>query len=220
MTVPRSSPPPAPAWHAAFLAMLPTIRRHARFRFRRLDREAREEAVQEVVANALVAFVRLVERGRLDVAFPTPLARFAVAQYSVGRHVGGKLNTRDVLSPYAQHRRGVVVESIFRPKDDDQRPWMETLIEDPRTPVADQAAFRIDFPAWLDTLQPRDRRMAETMSVGVRPLDVAEMFQISPARVSQIRGQMALAWEQFHEGATKPSSEPAPAGCQAASRGE
>ena len=48
-------------WHAGFLAMLPAIQRHARIAFRKLDPEAREEAVQHVVCNACVAYRRLVE---------------------------------------------------------------------------------------------------------------------------------------------------------------
>ena len=40
-----------PAWHAGFLEMLPAIRRQARLAFRHLDPEAREEAVEEAVAN-------------------------------------------------------------------------------------------------------------------------------------------------------------------------
>ena len=35
--------PAEPAWHKAFLAMLPTIQRHARIAFRHLRPEARED---------------------------------------------------------------------------------------------------------------------------------------------------------------------------------
>ena len=65
---PKSAPP---AWHAQFLAMLPVIRTQARFAFRHLDPEAREDAVEEAIANALVAFVRLVELHRRTRA-PSP----------------------------------------------------------------------------------------------------------------------------------------------------
>ena len=56
------------AWHDGFLEMLPSIRRHAYIAFRHLDDEAREDAVAEVVANALVAYVRLFEQGRSALA--------------------------------------------------------------------------------------------------------------------------------------------------------
>jgi len=77
-----------PAWHNLFLAMLPTIVTHARLAFRHLRPEAREDAIAECVANALVAFARLVQLGKVDLAYPTVLARYAVAQVNDGRKVG------------------------------------------------------------------------------------------------------------------------------------
>ncbi|MFH1921542.1 MAG: hypothetical protein ABIP48_16885, partial [Planctomycetota bacterium] len=97
---PRS--PNLPAWHRTFLAMLPAIRRHARIAFAYLDPEARAEAVQEVVANAMMAFIRLVESGKTDLAYATPLAMYGVRQFRAGRQVGGKLNVRDISSRHCQ----------------------------------------------------------------------------------------------------------------------
>ena len=96
---------PVPAWHRELLAMLPKIVAHARVCFRHLKPEARGEAVQEVVCNALKAFVRLVELGKADIAYPSPLARYAVAQVRDGRKVGASLNIKDVLSPYCQRQK-------------------------------------------------------------------------------------------------------------------
>ena len=62
LTSPRRRP--TPSWHQRFLAMLPAIETHARLVFRHLGPEAREDAVQETIANALVAFVRLVHSRR------------------------------------------------------------------------------------------------------------------------------------------------------------
>ena len=57
-------------WHAEFLAMLPAIRRQARISFRSVPPEARDELIQEVVANCLVAYRRLVQLGKADIAYP------------------------------------------------------------------------------------------------------------------------------------------------------
>ena len=73
----RKSPP---AWHAAFEAMLPLIKTHAKVSFRYLSPEAREEAVQEVICNACCAYARLVELKKTDLAYPSALARFGVVQ--------------------------------------------------------------------------------------------------------------------------------------------
>ena len=66
---------------AKFLAMLPKIRRQAAYYLRRLPTEKRAEAIEEVVANTFVSYVRLIERGKADLAFAGPLARYAVCQY-------------------------------------------------------------------------------------------------------------------------------------------
>ena len=54
--------------HVRYLEMLPTIRRNARLAFRGFNPELRDELVCEVVANAFVAFARLVEQGKADLA--------------------------------------------------------------------------------------------------------------------------------------------------------
>jgi hypothetical protein len=55
----KRRPPFAAAWHAGFLAMLPTIRSYARGAFAHLNPDLRQDLAQEVIANALVAYVRL-----------------------------------------------------------------------------------------------------------------------------------------------------------------
>jgi len=76
--------PQVPTWHARFLAMLPAIRRTAQISFRKIRPELRNELTQEVIANCLVAYARLVKLGKEDLAFPSALARFAIAQTRVG----------------------------------------------------------------------------------------------------------------------------------------
>jgi hypothetical protein len=86
------------ACYAKFLSLLPKIRDQACFAFRTEKPERRQELIAEVVANCWVAFVRLVERGLLEVVYPTPLAQYAIKQVRDGRRVGAKLNVRDVSS--------------------------------------------------------------------------------------------------------------------------
>ena len=69
------------------------------------------------------------------------------------------MNVRDVLSPYARMRKGIVVERLDR-FDRSDGEWRECVLEDHQTPVFDQVQFRIDFPDWLSRLSGRDRRLA------------------------------------------------------------
>jgi hypothetical protein len=193
-------------WHPSFLAMLPAIRRSVRTSFRHLHGDHHDEAVQEAVANACVAFARLVERGCPDRAFPSALACFAVAQVRQGRLIGTSLNVRDVSSPYAQRRNRCTVERLDR-FDGKQGRWEEAVVEDTRTAVSEQAWFRIDFPEWLSRLSPRDRRVAEALSIGHSTGDVARRFGVSPGRVAQLRRELHDSWRQFHGEAESPPRE-------------
>ena len=188
---------PTPLWHAGFLAMLPTIEKCACFAFRHLRGDSRDDAVEEAIANALVAYIRLVKLKKTDVAHPTVLAKYAIARVCNGKRVGGHLNVRDVLSTYAQRVKGFVVERL-NCFDNREGEWIEAVVEDHRTPVADQAAFRIDFPVWLAMHSCRDRWIAETLAIGHAPVQLARQLHLSRARISQKRRELYESWQAFH----------------------
>ncbi len=189
---PRSS-----SCQEGFLALMPTIRHYACRAFRQWSAEAREDAVAEVVANAYAAYVRLVRRGRRELAFATVLARYAIRQFHSGRRVGSRFTVRDVMSQAAQRRHRFIVERLDHVASPTGE-WIEAVVEDTATPVADQAAFRCDFPAWLRRLKPRDRRIAEALSLGHSTSEVAQRFRVSASRVSQLRGTLHHSWHSFH----------------------
>ncbi len=123
---------PLPAWHKAFLAMVPTLETHAQDAFRHLDAEARAEVVQEVVCNACAALARLVALKKAALASPSGLARFGVAQCQAGRQVGGRGNVRDASPPHCQREKGCAVAHAGR-SDNQEEAWREVLLEDRHT---------------------------------------------------------------------------------------
>jgi len=58
--------------------------------------------------------------------------------------------------------------------------------------------------AWLKRLNRRNRRIAEELAAGNRPMDVARRFKISPARISQIRTECRRSWAAMHGDASEP----------------
>jgi hypothetical protein len=188
-----------PDLHAAFLAMLPAIRRSAQVAFRKLPPELRHDLIEEVVANSYVAFVRLVERGQADRVAPSPLARFAIAQIRVGRRVGSRLRIGDALSNYAQFRKQFSVERLDH-FSEEKGCWGEILVEDKRATPADVAACRIDFAEWLRRLTARLRNIALALAAGETTSAAAKMFGVTPARISQIRDLLKRSWEAFQGG--------------------
>jgi hypothetical protein len=176
--------------------MLPVIERQARIAFKYVRPEAREDAVEEVAANALVAFVRLIELGKADVAYPTPLAKYGIRQVKDGRRVGTKLNVRDISSTYCQQRTGAILERLDR-FDRDEGQWLEILVEDRRAGPAETAAARIDIAEWFGLLPDRDQKIAAALAVGTSTGDVAKNFRLSPARISQKRCELRASWREF-----------------------
>jgi hypothetical protein len=211
MAAPDAPAPPIAHLHAAFLSILPRIERHARLYFRHLRCPQRQDdAVAETVALAWRWFVRLVERGKDPLSFPTVLAAYAARAVRCGRRLCGQRSGKDVLSPLARQRHGFAVEGLpnsVRAAHDErygvpggqrrQDAWEERLRDNTQTPVPEQVAFRLDFPAWLDSLTPRERRLVGEMANSERTLDLSRRFDVSPARISQLRRELHADWRRF-----------------------
>jgi hypothetical protein len=185
-----------PAWHAGFLKLLPGIRRCARHAFRNLRGDSLDEAIAEISANALVAYARLVERGKADIAYATPLAMYAIKQFHSGRRTGSKLNVKDISSAYCQTMKRVRLRRLDR-YDPEEDCWKEILVEDRSAGPAQIVASRLDFAGWLRTLSKRDRKLALKLAVGETTSKVAALFRVSAGRVSQIRRELLESWRRF-----------------------
>lgn len=195
----------------AFLRLMSKVRSHARFAFRGVRCTTRkEEVAQEAVALAWKWFARLHERGKDVSQFETAFVVLVVRAVCAGRRLCGHEKTRDVLSPVAQRRHGFRVDSLSAtaqpllgrcPSRVDSRSEAATLAErlsdNPRTPVPDQAAFRVDFAHWRETLREFDRRILDRLMRDERTMDVALAFRLSPARISQLRRRYAASWDAF-----------------------
>jgi hypothetical protein len=186
---------PAADWHQGFLEMLPRIERHARIALRGLSGEAKDDAVCEVVANCLCSYRRLHERNQLQRAFATTLARFAVAHVYRGRHVGTSSCAHDVYSTPARQRFRLELPS--HGAENDRSEWLECLADNRRTPVPEQAHFRIEFPRWLRRQTKRNQQIARRLLLGYSTEDVALQFRLSPGRVSQLRREFYESWSEF-----------------------
>ncbi len=192
-----------------FLEMVPAIQRYARSAFRNLRPQMREDAVWAVVADAFFAFRRLVELGKQDIAYATPLARFAVRRYRTGR--GASMpRGRDITSQKARNAYGIVIERLDK-FDEQTQDWHQTLVEDRRATPADIAAARIDVAAWLRSLPRRNRQVAKMLALGNTPSEAARRFGVSRARVSQLRRELQASWQAFQGEVRRQAHEGQPA---------
>ena len=197
--------------HAHFLSILPRIETHAKIRFRHLRCPGRrDDAVAETIAVAWKWYLRLSERGKDVGGFVGTLADYAVRHVRSGRRLCGREQAGDVLAPQTQEKRGFRVEGL---PPSTQRPheavygvphgqreadtFEERLRDNTRSPVADQAAFRLDYPEWLDTLSGRDRDIVGDMTLDLGTGELAFRHRVSPGRISQLRREFRSAWRRF-----------------------
>jgi hypothetical protein len=183
-------------WQQRFLEILPAIQRQARFAFRKLNPEEREEALADVVAHAFCGYCQMVDSGKQSLAFSTPLARFAIARYRAGRRAGTKRNVRDISSPYTRAAKGIVLERLDQ-FDSREGQWREILVEDRKAGPAETAAARIDVAAWLQSLSRRKRKVAQTLARGETTSAAARLFGLTAGRVSQLRQELLKDWNTF-----------------------
>jgi hypothetical protein len=191
---------------ATFLKHLPRFEAHARFAFRRLGcPHARADRVAETIGLAWRHFAALARRGKRPEEFVTTLALRCSQAVKAGRRLAGCETGTDVLSPVAQVRHDVSVTRL--PDHDrglDRHPLpgvlADALIDNTRSAVPEQAAFRVDFPRWRASLRRRDRRILDALAGGERTADAARRFKLSPGRISQLRREFEEGWEQFQQG--------------------
>src|SRR5262249_11730748 len=155
--------------HAQFLSILPRIEEHGRCYFRHVTcHHAKEEFLAEMRALCWKWFVRLVQKGKDVLEFVSALACYAARAVHSGRRVCGHERKKEVLSPVAQRLHGFSVSRLPDFSTLYGSPLDEALQDNTVSPVPEQVAFRLDFPAWVLTLTERDRRLLQELMVGER----------------------------------------------------
>jgi hypothetical protein len=196
--------------HAKYLSILPKIELHGRIYFRHLNPHRKADAIQEMRALAWLWYVRLVDRGRDPRDFLATFVTLLARSVNSGRRLAGMMKAKDVMNPDPQRRHHFRVEPLpsttrtfhdhlySSPRGQELHDeFEERLIDNTITPVVDQVCFRLDFPAWLETLTPRERRMIAAMARNERTRDLGKEFEVSPSRISQMRREFHDGWKQF-----------------------
>ncbi len=186
------------ALHKRFLTIAPRIELHGRIFFRNVKcPHKRADFIADMIALSWKWFLQLAQRGKDASHFPTALACYAARAVKSGRRVHGMEHTRDVLSPLAQQRRHFLVSTLPDFQTLSTNPFAEALTDNTQSPVPDQVAFRCDFPAWLTSLDARNRQVAQDMALGHKTQDLAETYGIGAGRISQLRCQFCTDWQRF-----------------------
>ena len=172
------------ALQCCFTARLPSMRRIAFRRFRHLDPEKRDEAVQNTLALCWKFFHRLFQQGRANRGILKSVLWYAIRQTKSKRTVQGKAKSKDALD-YRDRGR-----TTFESYD------LNGLIGRD-TPVPDQVSFRVDVPAFFSTLKPRQRALAYDLATGMSTSEVAERHGFTPGAISQFRARFKRWFDEF-----------------------
>jgi hypothetical protein len=184
--------------HAGFLAIVPRIEAHGRVYFRYVRcPDRREDAIAEMVALSWLWFLRLAAKGKDATHFASALATYAARAVRAGRKLAGKDPAGEVLSPAAQSQCGFAVGTLPGHSTLATNPLEEALTDNAKSPIPEQVAFRLDWPAWLSTRSDRDRRIVADLMLGERTGGVAARHGLTAGRVSQLRTEFREDWLAF-----------------------
>jgi hypothetical protein len=179
-------------WQSNFIALLPEIERKLRLAFCRLDPDACEDAIEEGIVHCLLAYIRLHDQGRAEIATPSSLAWYSSRHVKRGRPASGRMNGKDPLSRYAQLGKGIQVERLHSK-------WIDAFVQDKRAPVADQVAAKLDVSAWFSTLPRRMKQIAKDLAFGYSTFEVARKHGVTAGRISQLRRSLEQSWAAFQK---------------------
>jgi hypothetical protein len=203
MSAARHLPTPlATAAHRTFNEALDRIDAVIAYHFRRWSWGRREEAMAEARAGCWIAWHGLLLRGKDPIGVGiSGIAANACRAVKNGRTVGRNRAVgqtgRDIQHPKVRYATGLRVVSLEERPERSPVAWRDWLASESGYGPADEAAFRIDFAAWLDELPARKRRVAELLAGGLRTCDVAIQLGVTASAISQAREWLARSWVQF-----------------------
>jgi hypothetical protein len=169
----------------AFVQRIPALRRMARISFRHLPPEAKEESITNAVALTWKFFYNLFLKKRSDEpGILDSCMRFAIRQTRAGRTPQGCPRKKDVLAP---RWVGPTRLADFDPEQFVGR----------STPIPEAVSFRVDVPAFMGTLNSRQRRMAVDLAGGMTTTEAAQKYGLSSGRISQFRREFKSLFDVY-----------------------
>lgn len=173
-----------------FESRLPEIECLAGSHFCHLDPDAREEAVQNSVVLAYRYWLRLAEVGKTGENCFKSAVWWATIHTKQGRKGGGcgRGKPKCVLDYARRRKNDVAIQGGVDLND----------VTGPVASTPDAVSFRLDVPAFLGTLNERDRDIALTLADGHGTTETARKYGVSPGAISQFRTRFRKKYGEFH----------------------
>ncbi|MBA4192796.1 MAG: hypothetical protein C0467_32940 [Planctomycetaceae bacterium] len=186
------------ALQAEFITLLPKIEYTVRVHLQHISCSDRQsDLVCEAIAMCWKWYIGLSRKGRSRAEFLYTFAALAARAAHSGRRLCGSEKARDALSPRCQRMRNFTVSPLPVTSGMTAKVFDDALIDNTQTPVPDQVQFRLDFPRWRASLGERSRILMDAMIEGHRTNELAAVFRVTQARISQVRRELQEGWHSF-----------------------
>jgi len=183
---------------ATFITLLPKIEFTVRVRLRHVTcSDRRADLICEAIAMCWKWYIGLSRKGRSPAEYLYTFATLAARAALSGRRLCGCEKARDAMSPLCQRTRSFTVSPLPDTTGMVGNVFDEALIDNTQTPVPDQVQFRLDFPRWRASLGERCRVLMDAMVEGHRTNELATVFGVTQARISQVRRELHDGWQSF-----------------------
>jgi len=153
-----------------------------------------EELVQDATASAAEMIEAMEKAGKEPL--PHSIAYYSIQRTKSGRRSYGDIRT-DVMSPGFQMDNDGAVCSMQEPAGDDEDLTIGDAIASRSEDMAGKVLRQIDWDAFLETLDARKRRIVEELMLGFGTGDIAKLFSVSAARITQIKREIAQDIKEF-----------------------
>jgi predicted nucleic acid-binding Zn ribbon protein len=184
--------------NAKYLELMPLIVKIAKHAFKDCDADRKADAIQSVLVAAFINLKQLAANGKLEDAYASPIAWYAVQSYKNGRHGGIPSNSRDVLSERCRLLGRSKVQYCGLGWHVTDSFESEATAYDARYPVDKQVQLKIDFfQTWYRNQSPRDQEIIKDLAIGETTTDLARKYKVSLGAVSQWRRKYANSWNEF-----------------------
>ncbi|MFZ2653588.1 MAG: hypothetical protein WAX69_01610 [Victivallales bacterium] len=172
----------------------PIIRNTVPRTARPMGSEDHEELVQDATASAAEMLEAMEKSGR--VPLPHSIAYYSIQRTKSGRRSYGDIRS-DVMSPGFQMDHDGSVCSMQEPAGDEEDLTVGDAIASKSEDMASKVLRQIDWDAFLDTLDVRKRRIVEELMLGFGTSEIAKLFSVSAARITQIKREIAQDIKEF-----------------------
>ena len=185
-----------------FEEMLPELSSRLHYRLFEHGPDRQAEFVAEGIALSWQAFLSARRRGKEITA--GNLAWFAVRSVLSGRRLAGA-SSLDAMSdrPLARERIGERVSLHDLPDGTAfHRTWADRRW---KWPILEYAMLSIDWTDFRKGLSDRDRVLLDLRLAGTRQKAIAEVLNVTPARICQRLVELRRKWEDFQGDAETPA---------------